>query len=68
MIALSIVIGVHIWVLGQARSFLECLWVPSCLALRIVAKLLCSSLCLFDAIVELYAINEKLFNEFLSKK
>ena len=33
-------------------------------ALWTVAKLLCSSLCLFDAIVELHAMDEELFNNF----
>ena len=37
----------------QARS-----WTPLSFALWIVVKLFCSCLCLLDAIVELYAMNE----------
>ena len=33
--------------------------------LWIVAKLLCSCLCLFDASIELHYMNEKTFNDFL---
>ena len=31
----------------------------------IMTKLLCSSLCLFDTIVKLHAIDKELFNDFL---
>jgi hypothetical protein len=47
---------------------LECSWDPLSFALHIVAKLLCFCLYLFDAIVELHAMNEKLFNDFLIEK
>ena len=40
---------------------LECAHAPLSCALHITAKLLCSCLCLFDAIVELHAIDEKMF-------
>jgi hypothetical protein len=33
-----------------------------------VAKLLCSCLCLFDVIVDLHAMDEKAFNDFLIRK
>ena len=35
---------------------------------HIVAKLLCFCLCLFDAIAELYAMDDKMFNDFLNGK
>ena len=43
-------------------------WAPLCFALWIVAKLLCSFLCMLDAIVELHATGEKMFNDFLIRK
>ena len=43
-------------------------WSPSSLPLLIVAKLLCSCLSLFDAIVKLYAMDEKKFNDLLIRK
>ena len=39
---------------------LECSWDPLSFALHIEAKLLCFCLCLFDAIVELQAMDEKI--------
>ena len=38
------------------------------LALHVVAKLLCFCLCLFDAIVELHAMDDKVFINLLTKK
>jgi hypothetical protein len=38
---------------------LERSWAPLDFSLKIVAKLLCSCLCLFDAIFELHAMLEK---------
>ena len=43
-------------------------WIALGFTLRVVAKLLCSYLCLFDAIVELHAMNEKMFIDFLIGK
>jgi hypothetical protein len=37
-------------------------------SLRIVAKLFCSCLCLFDAIAKLHAMSEKLFDDILIRK
>ena len=45
---------------------LECSWTPFDFAMRNVAKLLCSCLCLFDAIVKLHAMHEKMFNGYLN--
>ena len=56
---LSVLIGVCIWVLGLYK--LEALGALMALlnyALRIVSKLSCSCLCLFDAIDEFHAMNE----------
>ena len=39
--------------------FLECSWASLSFALHIVAKSLCSCLHLFDAIIELNAMNEQ---------
>ena len=41
---------------------------PLCFALWIMAKLLWSCLCLFDAIFELHVMNETIFNDFLIGK
>ena len=46
----------------------EVLLSPLSFALQIVANLLCSCLCLFDEIVELHPLNEKMFNDFLMVK
>ena len=67
MTTMSIIVRVCIWVLGFHKSeapgqLIGCLCV---LLSKFVAKLLCSSLCLFDAIVELHAMGETLFNDFL---
>ena len=46
-------------------------WVPMAsfhFVVHIVAKLLCFCLCLFDAIAELYAMDDKMFNDFLNGK
>ena len=37
-------------------------------ALHVVAKLLCFCLCLFDAIVELHAMDDKVFINLLTRK
>ena len=37
-------------------------------ALQITTKLLCSCLRLFDAIINLHVVDEKLFNHFLIRK
>jgi len=47
---------------------LECPWGLLSLGPHIVAKSLCSCLRLFDVTVELYAMNEKMLNEFLIRK
>ena len=44
---------------------MECSWALLSFVLWIVAKLMCSCLCLFDAIVELHTMNVKEFNDFL---
>ena len=44
---------------------LEYSWAPLGFALHIVKKLLCFWLCLYDAIVELHAMDEKMFNDFI---
>ena len=47
---------------------LEHSWAPLGFALHIVAKLLCFCLCFLDAIVELHAMDEKIFNNPLIEK
>ena len=47
---------------------LECLWAPFSFCLRIVAKLLCWCLCLFDATIEFDAMDEETSNDFLIGK
>jgi hypothetical protein len=47
---------------------LECSWVPLSFSLWIVDKLLCSCLCLLDAIIDLHAMDEKIFNDFFIGK
>ena len=47
---------------------LECSWAPLSSSLWTRTKLLCSYLCMFDAIVELHAMNEKMFNDFFIGK
>ena len=48
---------------------LESPWAPLRTALWIVVKLLCYFFfVLFDAIIELHAINEKMFNDFFTSK
>ena len=44
------------------------MWVPLRFAFWTVAKLMCSCLCLFDAIIELHVMDESIFNEFLIRK
>ena len=41
---------------------------PLSFAIHIVAKALCFCLCLLDAIIELHAMDEKMFNDFLMVK
>ena len=41
---------------------------PLSFAFQIVAKLLCSCLCLFDVIIELHAKDEKIVNNFHTGK
>ena len=66
MTTLSILVGVlH---LGFRFLQIEGSWAPFSFSLWIVAKLSSSCLCLLDAIVELHAINEKMFNDFLIEK
>ena len=43
---------------------MECSWAPLFLALHIMAKLFALSLCLFDAIIALHAMHEKMSNDF----
>ena len=43
---------------------MECSWATLSFSLQIVAKLLYSCLCLIDAIIELHAMDEKMFNDF----
>ena len=43
-------------------------WAPLSFALWIVVKLLCSCHCFLHAIVELHAMDEKMFNNFLIGK
>ena len=43
-------------------------WAPLSFVLQVVAKLLCSRLYLLDAIIELHAMVEKTFNDFLIEK
>ena len=45
---------------------MERLWVPFRFALWVVAKSLCSCLCLFDAVFKLHAMGEKMSNDFLT--
>ena len=47
---------------------LECSWAPSSSVLHIMAKLLYFYLCLFDAIIELHAMDENMFNDSLIGK
>ena len=42
---------------------LECSWAPLSYSLPIVAKLLYCCLCLFDAIIKVHVVYEKMFNE-----
>ena len=61
---MSILVRVCIWVLRfyklEALELLkECSWAPLSFVLQIVAKLLRSCLCFFDAINELHAMDEK---------
>ena len=42
---------------------LECSWAPLSFALHVLAKSLCFCLCLFDAIVDLHAMAEKMSND-----
>ena len=50
------------------RRHLESPWAPLRIALWIVVKLLCYFFVLFDAIIELHAMNEKMFNDFFTSK
>ena len=59
MTTLSIPIRVCIWVLILSMRLLKLSWVPLGFAPHVKAKILCSCLCLFDAIIELHAMNEK---------
>ena len=45
-----------------------CSWAPLSFPLQIVAKLICSCHCLFDVIVEVHAMHERVFNDFLVVK
>ena len=66
MTTLFVLVGVCIWGLGFMNwRLLERSTTPLSFVLWIVAKLSCSCLCLFDAIVELHAMNDKMFNDFL---
>ena len=48
---------------------MECSRASLSFALKILAELLCFSLCLFDVIVELHALNEKkMLDNFLFEK
>ena len=53
------------WVLGFNITNWSSWNAPLSFALWIVAKLLCSCLLLFDAIIDLHAMDKKLFNDFL---
>ena len=55
--------GVCMWVLGLYK--LEVLGALIGFSLWIVAKLLCSCLSVLDANIELHAMDEKMFNDFL---
>jgi len=68
MTPLSILVTVGIWVLGQARGSWSAHGVLRVFFAWIVAKLLCSCLCLFDVINELRVMDEKMFNYFLIRK
>ena len=61
MTTLSILVCVCSWVLGSTNwRLLESSWAPLSFSLWIVVKLLCwTCLCLFDAIVQLYAMDGK---------
>ena len=66
MITMCILVMINTWVLGFYE--LEALGVLIGyleFSLRIAAHLLCSFLCFFDVIVELHAMDEILFNDFL---
>ena len=56
MTTLSIVFGVGIWVLDALQFGGS--WAPLMFALRNVAKLLFSCLCLFDTIIKPHAMDE----------
>ena len=64
MITMFILFGICIWVLG----FINFKLLESSCVLSGLRLLLCSNLCLFDAIVELHAMDENLFNDFLIGK
>ena len=60
MIALSIIVRICIWVQDFRNwRILKCLWAPLSCDLWIVAKLLCSCLCLYDTVVGLHGMDEK---------
>ena len=66
MTPLCILVAVPSWVMGQARGSWSAHGLPLNFVPQIVAKLLCSCLCFFDATVKLRAMDgKKMFNEFL---
>ena len=66
MTSMSILVRVCTWVQAfYKHEALGALMGSLDFALHIVAKLLCSCLCLFDAIVDLHAKHEKMFNDYL---
>ena len=69
MSPLPILIKVCIQVLGiYNRKAFKYSSAPLRFALQVVAKLLCSCLCLFHAIIALHPLNEKKFIDFLKVK
>ena len=64
MTALPIFARISIWVVGFYKlEALRALMIPLRFSLQIVAKLLCSCLCLFDTIIELHTMDGKMFND-----
>jgi hypothetical protein len=59
MTPLCILVGVPIWVMGQARCSWSAHGLPWNFSPHVVAKLLCSCLCLLDATVKLHAMDGK---------
>jgi hypothetical protein len=69
MTTLSILVRICIWVLGVYKpEIVGELIVSIGFSLHIVARLLCCSLYLFDAIVEIHPTDEKMINDFLVVK